>query len=235
MAGLVNIVPNGYAYAALAFTTFPLALRRAAPWPTLAISVRRASSSRAASCRIRPVGRRADRCRLHGGERADGRHAVGAGIATAIVMLVAPTPLPSETLAAIMRVQNAVFAAAAVSLGFAVRSLGPMRAKPNAGSTKPSAAAKARRTPRRRRARATTATSMTSRRIPCRRSRSRPPPPNVWSSSIQSRRKRDSRYQGRFERRARRDTFHDTACCAATRRRRPPGGDGASRRRGVLS
>ncbi|MDO4443680.1 MAG: hypothetical protein Q4B69_07395, partial [Slackia sp.] len=37
MAGLVNIVPNGYAYAALAFTTFPLVIRRIAAWPTLGI------------------------------------------------------------------------------------------------------------------------------------------------------------------------------------------------------
>ncbi|MDO4443681.1 MAG: histidine kinase, partial [Slackia sp.] len=51
-----------------------------------------------------------------------GRHAVAAGVLTAAVMLVAPTPLPSETLATMMRVQNAVFALAAVSAGFAVRT-----------------------------------------------------------------------------------------------------------------
>ena len=31
MAGLVNLVPNMYAYGALAFTTLPLVLRRVAP------------------------------------------------------------------------------------------------------------------------------------------------------------------------------------------------------------
>lgn len=122
MAGLVNIVPNGYAYAALAFTTFPLVLRRAAPWPTLAIvsACFFFSSGFMSGYALSAVGPIVAAFTV--ASELSGRHAVGAGIVTAIVMLVAPTPLPSETLAAIMRMQNAVFAAAAVSLGFAVRT-----------------------------------------------------------------------------------------------------------------
>lgn len=122
MAGLVNIVPNEYAYAALAFTTLPLVLRRVATWPTLAIvsACFFFSSGFMSGYALSAVGPIAAAftvaCRL------GGRHAVIAGAVTAAVMLVAPTPLPSETLAAVMRVQNAVFAVAAVSAGFAVRA-----------------------------------------------------------------------------------------------------------------
>ena len=120
MAGLVNIVPNGYAYAAVAFTTFPLVIRRIAAWPTLAIVLACFffSSGFMSGYALSAVGPMVAAftvaCEL------GGRHAVAAGAVTAAVMLVAPTPLPSETLATMMRVQNIVFAAAAVSAGFAV-------------------------------------------------------------------------------------------------------------------
>ena len=122
MAGLVNIVPNGYAYTALAFTTFPLVLRRAAPWPTLAIvsACFFFSSGFMSGYALSAVGPIIAAFTV--ASELSGRHAAGAGVVAAAVMLVAPTPLPSETLATIMRVQNAVFAAAAVSLGFAVRT-----------------------------------------------------------------------------------------------------------------
>lgn len=122
MAGLVNIVPNGYAYAALAFTTLPLAIRRIAAWPTLCIVLACFffSSGFMSGYALSAVGPMVAAftvaCEL------GGRHAIAAGAATAVVMLVAPTPLPSETLATVMRVQNVVFAAAAVSAGFAVRT-----------------------------------------------------------------------------------------------------------------
>ncbi|MDO5041920.1 MAG: sensor histidine kinase [Slackia sp.] len=122
MAGLVNIVPNEYAYAALAFTTLPLVLRRVAAWPTLVIVLACFffSSGFMSGYALSAVGpilaAFTVACEL------GGRHAAVAGVLTAAVMLVAPTPLPSETLAAIMRVQNAVFSVAGVSAGFAVRA-----------------------------------------------------------------------------------------------------------------
>lgn len=122
MAGLVNIVPNQYAYAALAFTTLPLVIRRVAPWATLAIVLACFffSSGFMSGYALSAVGPMAAAFTV--ACEAGGRHAIAAGVVTALVALVAPTPLPSETLATVMRVQNVVFAGAAVSAGFAVRT-----------------------------------------------------------------------------------------------------------------
>ncbi|MFR4802437.1 MAG: sensor histidine kinase [Eggerthellaceae bacterium] len=122
MAGLVNIVPNMYAYGALAFTTLPLVLRRVAPWPTLAIVLACFffSSGYMSGFALSAIGPMVAVCSLS--YLLDRRHAVVAGLLTATVMLLAPTPLPSETLATVMRTQNLIFVVAAALAGFALRT-----------------------------------------------------------------------------------------------------------------
>lgn len=122
MAGLVNIVPNMYAYGALAFTTFPLVFRRVAPWPTLAIVLACFffSSGYMSGYALSAIGPMVAVCSLS--HMLDRRHAVVAALLTATVMLFTPTPLPSETLAAVMRTQNFIFAIAAALAGFALRT-----------------------------------------------------------------------------------------------------------------
>lgn len=121
MAGLVNIVPNGYAYAALAFTTVPLVFRRVAPWPTLLIVLAcfAFSSGFMSGYALSAVGPMLAAFTV--ACMRNGKHAACAGVVTAAVILLAPSPLPSDTLATIMKVQNVVFVAAAVFAGFSLR------------------------------------------------------------------------------------------------------------------
>lgn len=122
MAGLVNIVPNRYAYAALAFTTLPLVMRRVAPWPTLGIVL---------ACFFFSSGFMSGYALTAAGPLIavftvacewGGRRGLIAGAVSAIVMFATPTPLPSEALAAVLRGENVVFIVAAASAGFAVHT-----------------------------------------------------------------------------------------------------------------
>lgn len=120
LTGMVNHVPNGYAYVVVALTTLPLALRRAAPWPVLAIILAcfwffsRFMGSTMLSC-IGPV----VAVFTVASERGRRQGLVAMGIAM-LVCATAATPYFSEMLSLVLRVQNTALVAAGAFAGFAL-------------------------------------------------------------------------------------------------------------------
>ena len=121
MAGLVNYVPNMYAYMAVGIATLPLVLRREVPWLTfgLALGCYLFLSFYMDGVSLPQVAVLVATFTV--AERRDWRHAVAAAAIAAIGMLAASMAASNETLALVMRLQSVAFVLAAGTAGFAVR------------------------------------------------------------------------------------------------------------------
>ena len=122
MTRQVEIVPSGYSYIALGFTTLPLVFRRVAPWPTLALVL---------ACFLFAVGY------MYGfslsvigpviavytvASELSKRHAIIATAIVAVAMLVAPLSYQSSTVSLAMKGLNTMMVVAGGLAGFAVRT-----------------------------------------------------------------------------------------------------------------
>lgn len=121
MAGLVNFVPNVYAFVAVGFTTLPLALRRAAPWAIFAVvlSCFVFSSGFMDGSMLLPVGPAVAAFTI--AKERGWREALAAVAIALVAMLVAPSHAQSETLSLIVCIQNILLVVAGGLAGVSVR------------------------------------------------------------------------------------------------------------------